>query len=103
MVSPSGVDVVVNERLQSNPKLAASSMEPAANGTDRDIQQGTDLLIATTVKVFQDHHRAMVRPQFAQRCFNDGFSFEALQGQRWVAFRGSICCVNQGQVLPLLV
>ena len=51
-------------------------MKPAANRADRNVQQGADLLIATTVKVFQDHDGAMFRTQFAQCRFDDRFVFE---------------------------
>ena len=69
----------INQAAKSITKFTACAMQTAPNRTDRDIEDGADLLVTMTVKIFQDDYGSMFRAQFIQGVFDNSLAFRPLK------------------------
>ena len=74
----------VHQAPQPFAKFTPSPVEPASHGADRDVQDGTDLLIAAAVKVFQNHNGPVFRTKLVKGGFDNLLAFGPFQGVRRV-------------------
>ena len=80
--------VFIDQAPKTIAKFATSPVQPASYGADRHIEDGSDLLVAPAVKVFQDDDGAVFGAELAEGRLDDLLALGPLEGVGGVGIGG---------------
>ncbi len=77
---------VFDQAFQTIAKLSPGAMQATSNCSDRDVQDGTDFLVAPAVEIFHHDDGAVISTEFVEGSLDDTLALGALQGKSGIGF-----------------